>query len=279
MGKKFLFVTAAVLSGPGSLLGWGAVGHQTVAWIAQDQLTAQARGEIQEILGRNDDLVSVSTWADTIVDRRPETAPWHYLNLDVRQPENEFDLSGSCRNHDCVVDQILKDLGILRMPFAPRWEKREALKFLVHFVGDLHQPLHCVDDHDRGGNEKWFRYRPRGPFGRYTWINLHSFWDHLLETHTKENPARLAKKLENEIGQDEENDWARGKPADWAYESFLIAQGDIYSELPRGPVPKGRWGKDLPKDYYSGKMRRIVERQLEKAGIRLAFLLNGLFDH
>ncbi len=264
---------------PGNLLGWGAVGHETVAFIAQDRLTPQARDEVRNILGSNENLASVSTWADSIVENRPETAPWHYLNLDVRQLQNVFDLSGSCKNHDCVVDQILKDLGILRKPFAPRKEKREALKFLVHFLGDIHQPLHCVDDHDRGGNEKWFRYHPGKPSDRYTWVNLHGFWDHLLETETRENPGRFARWLERRISSEDEKNWSRGKPADWAYESFLIAQGDIYSELPRGPVQKGRWGRDLPRDYYTGKMRGIVERQLEKAGVRLAFLLNGLFDH
>lgn len=127
---------------PGNLLGWGAVGHETVAFIAQDRLTPQARDEVRNILGSNENLASVSTWADSIVENRPETAPWHYLNLDVRQLQNVFDLSGSCKNHDCVVDQILKDLGILRKPFAPRKEKREALKFLVHFLGIYTSP--CI---------------------------------------------------------------------------------------------------------------------------------------
>jgi hypothetical protein len=221
----------------------------------------------------------VATWADKIIRKRPETAPWHYLNLDVRQPENEFDLTYSCRNHNCVVDQIDKDLEILRKPFAARREKEEALKFIVHFVGDLHQPLHCVDDHDRGGNEKWFRYYPRGPAGRYTWVELHGFWDNLIQPKARENPRQLANLLEKEISQSEEAQWARGTASDWAFDSFLIAQNDIYEELPEGPLlERNRWGKDLPEDYYSGKMRNLANRQLEKAGIRLAYLLNGIFS-
>jgi hypothetical protein len=178
------------------------------------------------------------------------------------------------------VDQIEKDCGILREPFASKKDKREALKFLVHFMGDVHQPLHCADDKDRGGNEKWFRYY--GPTGRsrhYTWVDLHGFWDNLIEPKAKEDPRRLAYQLEKTITTEDEKEWARGKPSDWAYESFLIAQNKIFKELPEGPLlDRNRWGKDLPEDYYSGKMRQVVDRQLEKAGVRLANLLNDIFS-
>ncbi|HTC20111.1 MAG TPA: S1/P1 nuclease, partial [bacterium] len=124
---------------------WGHVGHQTVAYIAQDYLSAPSQRAIAEILGPGEDLAGVSTWADAIVRTRPETAPWHFFNLDVRQDQSEYDISGVCPHHDCVVDQIEKDLGVLREPFSSLREKREALKFLVHFLGDIHQPLHCAD--------------------------------------------------------------------------------------------------------------------------------------
>lgn len=259
---------------------WGHVGHQAVAYIAQDNLTPQARRAVDEILGPGEDLASVSTWADSIIKSRPETASWHFFNLNVRQSQGEYDIADACKNHDCVVDQIEKDCGILGRRFASRSEEREALMFLVHFVGDAHQPLHCADDKDRGGNEKWFRYYgPTGQSRRFTWVNFHSFWDNLLEPKAKENPRRLAARLEGKITPEEEKAWAQGKPSDWAYESFLIAQNDIYKDLPEGPLlEKNRWGMDLPEDYYSPQMRAIVDHQLEKAGVRLAFLLNGLFS-
>lgn len=255
------------------------VGHRTIGYIAQDHLEPAARQAVEEILGPDEDLASVSTWADAIVRIRPETAPWHFFNLDVRQTQGEYDIADVCPHHDCVVDQIDKDCGILAQSFASRDEKREALKFLVHFVGDVHQPLHCADDKDRGGNEKWFRYHWQGGRSwRYTWVNFHSFWDNLLEPKAKENPRRLARWLERQISPDDEKTWAQGKASDWAYESFLIAKNNIYNELPEGPLlEKNRWGQDLPEDYYSGAMRQIVDRQLEKAGIRLAYLLNGIF--
>ncbi len=264
---------------PLPLGAWGRVGHQTIAYIAQDHLTPAAQKAVREILGPDQDLASVSIWADAIVRMRPETAPWHFFNLNVRQSQGEYDIADVCRNHDCVVDQIEKDYGVLAQRFSPLREKREALKFLVHFVGDVHQPLHCADDNDRGGNEKWFRYH--GPSGRSwhaTWVNLHGFWDNLLEPKAKENSRRFAYWLEKKISSEDKKTWAQGKPSDWAYESFSIARDDIYNELPDGPLlEKNRWGQDLPEDYYSGKMRGIVDRQLEKAGIRLAYLLNNLF--
>jgi nuclease S1 len=277
--RLFFFLTLLFCLPPSFSSAWGHVGHETVAYIAQDHLSPKARRAVKDLLG-GDNLAWVSTWADSIVAFRPETAPWHYFNLNVRQDQGEYDIADVCRNHDCIVDQIKKDISILRQPFASRRDKTEALKFLVHFMGDIHQPLHCADDKDRGGNEKWFRYYgPDGHSARYTWINFHSFWDNLLEPKAKEDPRRLARRLEREISDGDEEKWAQGKPVDWAYESFLIAKNEIYKELPEGPLmQKNRWGNDLPEDYYSGKMRGIVDRQLEKAGIRLAYLLNDVFE-
>lgn len=270
---------AVLILGPSNLWAWGAVGHKTIAYIAQDHLEPATLKAVSEILGPDQDLASVSTWADFIERERPETAPWHYFNLNVRQVQGKYDISDVCPNHDCVVGQIQKDLVILAKTFASSRERREALKFLVHFVGDSHQPLHCADDKDRGGNEKWFRYYgPTGHSWHYSWINLHGFWDNLLEPKALEDPRRLASRLEKGISPEDEKEWEQGSPADWAYESFLIAQKDIYKELPDGPLlERNRWGKDLPGDYYSAKMRHLVDLQLEKAGIRLAYLLNGVF--
>jgi hypothetical protein len=83
--------------------------------------------------------------------------------------------------------------------------------------------------------------------------------------------------LGREIKAEDESHWAQGNATDWAYESFQTAKDVIYRELPPGPLEKGRWGKDLPEDYYSPKMRQVVDEQLKKAGIRLAWLLNDVF--
>ncbi|HEY5038821.1 MAG TPA: S1/P1 nuclease, partial [bacterium] len=206
-----LVLIGVALLGPFThLWAWGAVGHQTVAYIAEDHLNPLSKAAVKEILGPNEDLASVSTWADSIVQTRKETAPWHYIDLNVRQDQNEFDEPDFCSHHDCVVDQIGLDLEVLTQPFASRREKQVALEFLVHFVGDLHQPLHCADDKDRGGNEKWFRFYPRGESGRFVWMNLHSLWDDLIEEKTKEDPRVLATQLERDINTRDSKEWMKG---------------------------------------------------------------------
>jgi hypothetical protein len=274
--RNFRLVSLLVVTflSPLPLRAWGALGHKTIACIAQDRLNPRARIEVRKILGQERDLPSVSTWADAIVRERPETAPWHYLNLDVRSGQGPFELETACRQQDGVVVQIEKDLRVLREPFANKVEKREALKFLIHFVGDLHQPLHCADDQDRGGNEKWFKIPRSDGKGREGWESLHAYWDDLLGMRKTLSPHVLARELESKLDSDEVANWPRGTPGQWAYESFLIAQNDIYDKLPSGPLPKNRWGRELSGDYTNGKMKRLMEQQLLKAGIRLAYLLN-----
>ncbi len=128
MGLKaclsFFLLLAGLLSYTPKAWAWGHVGHQTVAYIAQDRLAPGAQRAVAEILGPDQDLADVSTWADAIVKVRPETASWHFFNLDVRQDQSEYDISDVCPQHNCVVDQINKDVGVLQEPFAPKWERR-----------------------------------------------------------------------------------------------------------------------------------------------------------
>ena len=269
-----LLLLLLVFTLPAPLRAWGALGHKTIAWIAQDRLSPRARSAVRELLGQDRGSPSVSTWADGIVHERPETAPWHYLNLDVRSGEGPFDLEAACHQQDGLVDQIEKDMRILREPFAKKSARREALKFLVHFVGDLHQPLHCADDHDRGGNEKWFKIPGSGGRIREAWVSLHGYWDDLLGIYKNSSPRELSRELETGVSAEDEVNWTGGTPGQWAYESFLIAQNQIYDGMPPGPLPKNRWGRGLPAEYKNGKMKRLIEQQLQKAGIRLSYLLN-----
>lgn len=274
-----LSVFWVLASTPAPLLAWGAVGHRTIAFIAWDYLTPQAKASAKKILGPGQYLDNVASWADAMVICRPETAPWHYIELSVRRGTTEYDEAQACPDHNCVVDQIGKDLSVLRNPFSEPDQKREALKFLIHFVGDIHQPLHCAGDGDRGGNDKWFRYYPGKSRNFFHWVSLHGFWDDLLE-EKKEDPLFLARRLESEMTPSDESQWSGGKPEDWAFESFKIARDEIYPGLPEGPLlKKNRWGLDLPKKFTSPRFHHIVDIQLEKAGIRLAFLLNGVFEN
>ena len=264
----------------GSPQAWGPVGHETVSYIAEDYLSSAAKEKISHILGPNMELADVSNWADSIRMYRPNTASWHFIDLKVRQTLTEDRESQFCSGGDCVVDQINKDIAVLKAPTEAAEQKREALKFLIHFVGDIHQPLHCADDEDRGGNEKIVRYfNPENRSGsrKGRKIKLHAFWDHLLEVHNDENPRALATLLEELL--------LLPKGKNGVPEMLLIGHGKVmvsqrrkyFSEFSAGPTSDPD-GIPLPEDYYTDKMRNIVNLQLEKAGVRLALSLEGVFS-
>ncbi|HET9930468.1 MAG TPA: S1/P1 nuclease, partial [Polyangiaceae bacterium] len=133
---------------------WGPIGHETVAHLAERNLTSKARARVAELLGPRASLASIATWADDVRKARPETKNWHFIDIENDARTRRPDVARFCPEHDCVVDQI--DMARQRLvdEKLTLGERSEALKFLVHFVGDLHQPLHCADDDDRGGNEK-----------------------------------------------------------------------------------------------------------------------------
>ena len=268
-------IVLAVGSVTGPARAWGPVGHETVAYIAEDNLTPAAREKVEAILGADVSLADVANWADQIKPNRPETAGWHFIDIKDRTPGTESDEPRYCTGNNCVVDQITLDLAALKNKSTSRTQELEALKFLVHFVGDLHQPLHCADDNDRGGNGKTVLFVKPGTHSKGTKLKLHAVWDHLIEVKTAEDPQELASELEQHVSDAEKVLWVKGSRADWAWESFTIAHDTVYAEFSAGPTDPS--GVPLPKDYYSGKMRKIVDLQLEKAGLRLAHILNDMF--
>ena len=276
--KKHLTIGLIFLT-IGAAQAWGPVGHEVVAYIAEDNLSPSAKTKIGQILGPNTSLADVANWADEIRRSRSKTASWHFIDIPDRQQVTEADEFRFCPNGNCVVDQINGEIALLKNPSENSKKKLEALKFLIHFMGDLHQPLHCADDGDRGGNEKEVRYKtPGSRSARGRKIKLHAFWDHLIEVKTKEDPRELATKLEGQITSPEKKKWRSGSTADWAWESYMIAKKDIYSEFSAGPT-RDPDGIQLPKDYYTPKMRGIVNVQLEKGGVRLGKVLEDIFGH
>jgi hypothetical protein len=160
-------ILIAALCLPLQALSWGAEGHQVIAKLAESQLTPKAFSEVNRLLAMEPDatLASISTWADE--HRNPATAPWHYVNFPrgdcTYVPERD------CPDGKCVVGAINKQVVILRSN-APDDKKLLALKYVVHFVGDVHQPLHAGYGDDRGGNTYQLQAFMRGS-------NLHAVWD------------------------------------------------------------------------------------------------------
>ena len=138
---------------PSAAFAWGAEGHRIVALIAASELTPQAKAQVESLLGGDaaSSMAELSTWADEIKFRRHETGPWHYVDIEI--DSQGYNAARDCPTGDCVVAQIERDEHIVGDRSLAMPVRAEALKFLIHFVGDLHQPLHCADNHDRGGNE------------------------------------------------------------------------------------------------------------------------------
>ncbi len=241
--------------------GWGSLGHQLIGDVAEEYLTPKTKEAITELLGDRS-LADVANWADTIKGQRPETRPWHYANP---EPGAEsFVLERDNPEESRVVEQINLDLQVLKDPEATHVAKVEALMFMVHFVGDVHQPLHLGWEADRGGNSIEIYFD-----GHKT--NLHSLWDSGLINHTELDRETYLAGLLRQINLNANNkvEWGRElDPVQWANESIKFAQSNAYV------VPKnGRLG-----DAYYGHNIRVVNERLAMAGIRLAAVLNDLYD-
>lgn len=248
------------LAGTGPALAWGPQGHRVVAVIAQANLTPAAREQVAALLGPMDSLAAESSWADDTRNDFSETGPWHYI--DIPLDANSINLARDCPQGNCVIGKIEEYERVLKDSHTSEASRRLALRFLIHFVGDLHQPLHCEDNHDKGGNEVQVNF-----FGQPS--NLHSVWDSGILGKIQPYGNKLADLLNSRITPVEKTQWSKGTLADWAMEGHNIARDVAYKNLPSGsPAELGQ--------AYVDAATPVVETQLEKAGIRLAVILNRL---
>ncbi|CAO3401841.1 S1/P1 nuclease [Azospirillum palustre] len=278
MGKLTCLFAALVAcaSWANDAAAWGRDGHETVAAIAYSLLTPETKQKVDVILGDTSGaaFIKASTWADEIKGIRqdkpyPTSGPWHYVSIPLESPV--YVQNRDCKSTDCVVEKInefrAKAADTSLLPAI----RRDALAFVIHFVGDVHQPLHATENGDRGGNEVAISFR-----GRQT--NLHSIWDSgiikaswgSIDSHRTDLIA---------MAPDAIHRWARGTPADWATESHAMGRDVVHPSIRGGnsskPIPFGPVTTPivLPDDYAT-KMLPTVDAQIVKAGIRLAMILN-----
>ena len=164
----------------------------------------------------------------------------------------------------CVVDKIEQFAAELGNPATSTSEQLLALKFLLHLVGDLHQPLHTADDHDAGGNKKLVAVARRNPG------NLHRYWDFEFAERLGVDPRQVAASLIGQITEQQRQAWSRGTPADWALEAFALARADAYGLLPQSSDQ----GIYTLSSAYVEQAVKDTALQLRRAGVRLAFVLN-----
>lgn len=273
--RKPTAILTVLLSACIPSFAWGPEGHRVIAEVAEHHLNTAARRQVRELLG-NDDLAAVSTWADDIKERRPETRGWHFVDIPwdaagFSEPRDCFHpvlgLAATATDHsNCVVDRIVIFQQVLADRRKSRAERAEALKFLVHFVGDVHQPLHAVVE-ARGGNEIHVTEFDRSKCGNSP-CNLHAAWDTGLIEHALRlgappfGPLNYPLLLENVIEVRNLRARPQGSPEQWANESFRLAH-EIW--LPDGGA--------VDEAYYR-KNIGVLDERLALAGLRLAALLN-----
>ena len=261
-----------VLSAPGQARGWGVEGHETIATIAEKLLTPAARRKIAALLADDRDgtsLAAVSTWADRIRNSRPETAPWHYVDIPVAEgAATGYDARRDCPTDACVVAQISHHARIMADPVVLRALRAESLKFVVHLVGDIHQPLHCGENDDHGGNKIRVVFN-----GKKT--NLHWVWDTGLVEALDDHRRPLAVVLLKQIGPAERLLWSQIDPIAWANESWAISKTFVYPSV--GDVRGGTTAPIVLPATYDDVAAPGVAVQLAKAGVRLAAILNAAF--
>jgi len=235
---------------PNSAYAWGADGHRLVAEAAEGQLSASARAEVARLLAAEPGatLASISTWADEV--RSPTTASWHYMNF-PRDAGCIYSADRMCIEGMCVVGAIERQVAVLASK-APDEARLKSLKYVVHFVADVHQPLHAGFADDRGGSSFQLQAYGRG-------TNLHALWDSGL---IGQWPGGLPA-LRAAIAASPASESAKLAPAAWAEESCRVVAADGY-------YPPGR---QLDPEYGQRWSATLTQR-LAFAARRQATVLN-----
>jgi hypothetical protein len=249
-----------LLLGASPAAAWGRFGHRAAARLAASRLSPEAKKAVADLLEPGEGLADVSTWADEVRRDRPLTAPWHYVNVPIT--ESKFDPK-FCAEAGCVVSKIADMRRVLADRNAPKDERREALKWVVHLVEDMHQPLHVGDRKDRGGNDLQLQF-----FGRGT--NMHRLWDSDIVEHASADEDAWVADLVTFATPERVDDWSRGTVEDWATESLQAAR---LAYKPPGAPAELKAGQKLGDDYQDFALP-IARRRLAQAGVRLANLIN-----
>ena len=264
-----LAVVLALVAVPAA--AWGPDGHAIVGEVAQRRLSPQARAQVEALLGPGHSLAAEANWADDVRAARPETAGWHFVDMPIAS--TRYDAAAQCTpsvNGDCIVAALERLRTRLRCGSAE--SRREALRFATHLVADLHQPMHTVAD-ERGANAIRVDVAIRGLrcprcVLRHTRDNLHAVWDSTLVTSTTRHWAGYVARLEDTwLASAEARNAARGTVADWAVETHGVA---------RAVWPLLREDRYVDDSYYF-KVLPVVDRQLGRAGVRLARFLDAAF--
>jgi hypothetical protein len=254
-------MTLSVFTLPAPLLAWGQNGHRIIGAVADERISGKTRAEIELILGE-EDLAQASTWADEQRSNpatfwQTEAGPYHYVTV----PQGKRYAEVGAPPEGDALTALASFAATVRDPGASRDEKALALRFIIHIVGDVHQPLHAGNGKDRGGNNVQVLW-----FGQPT--NLHSVWDDELIEGQNLSYSEYSRRLSRQIGPQETITWWNADPLVWIAESTLI-RGQIYPADGEAAASLGY--------AYQFKHLAVAEERLQMGGIRLAAYLDNLF--
>jgi hypothetical protein len=263
---------------------WGDLGHEVTALIAYRHLSSSARTALDAMLASDSDTLTAgdfasrATWADKYRNAHRETAAWHFVDIEIDLPDLEDacfgfpslqpqQLASQGPAQDCIVNKIDEFAAELKNPTTPAAERILALKFLIHLLGDLHQPLHVAEHHDRGGN--CISLSP--PVAAQN--NLHAYWDVSVVNALGQSAAQIADQLNARLSAADIKAWTKGSPRVWAMEAFEVGRRDAYALASTPTCPQG--GSVALTPAYQRRAEKDAVTQLQKAAVRLAAVLNG----
>lgn len=305
---KKLLIVFVFMTGPAS--AWWCEGHQVVALIAGKNLTTTAKAAVEKLLSQNppgvlpscpnpsgDLMAAASTWADDTKGQE-QTGRWHYMDIPLGEKKGDAEaycepigpsINGGQRP-GCILSALRYAVNVLHSEKERDTEKAMALRYLIHLVGDLHQPLHTTANNDQGGN-----CTPVTFFDDPKITNLHSIWDGMIFNRgvgSKGRVDQVAASI-NQRFYRKHSEWVKDSPSfdKWAWEGHAITRSVVYTKLePKPPVeaydPKPVCKVEAEKfgnlhikvgSVYEAIAVPVVEEQIAKAGYRLAEILNIIF--
>lgn len=279
----FFAATALACAAASPAAAWGDVGHKVTALIAYKHLTPTARAKVDALLAADTDTLTApdfasrATWAAKYRTNHRETADWHFADIEIDRPDVDTacfgfpklapgQLASAGPAKDCSIDKVSEFEAELANPDIAANERIMALKFLVHFVGDLHQPLHSSDDQDAGGNCIALAPEVNGS------NTLHGFWDTGVVKTFGDTPEAIADELDAETTAAQRSAWAKGTPRQWAQQAFALARKDAYA-LPSRPTCAAKGSVTLS-IAYQAQAQKDADLQLRRAAVRIAAVLN-----
>jgi hypothetical protein len=256
--RKLLLPLLLVFLSPLSLWAWGTDGHRAIGKIAEQHLSRRAKSKVYQLLG-TETMPLISTWPDEIryYPEFKETAPWHYVNTSSGLNHDQYVQQLKAQTEPNAYNALLTQLSILKDTGKPQAERLAALKFVVHIVGDVHQPLHAGHAEDKGGNDIKVKFR-----GRDT--NLHSLWDSGLLDYQGLTYTEMATAYDTKLRGSVVRKLQAASPEQWLWESYQ-ASNQLYQETPNNT--------DIDYRYYPAHSVLMRQRIID-AGIRLAGVLN-----